>query len=78
MSGWLARRAARKQALAVGSEVIAIIRDVSSALADFSQLRSEVARRLAEADFLSTRGLMAVQRIDEREAAWLETLRRDK
>ena len=59
----------------VGSEVLLIVRDVVSTVSDLAQVRSEVARRIADADFLSTRGLEEVRKIDEREAAWLEKLR---
>lgn len=72
MIGWLARR---KRAMQVGSEVLLIVRDVVSTVSDLAQVRSEVARRVASADFLSTRGLEAVRAIDEREAKWLEKLK---
>ena len=71
--GWLARR---KRAMQVGSEVLLIVRDVVATVSDLAQVRSEVARRIAAADFLSTRGLEEVRKIDEREAAWLEKLRK--
>lgn len=73
--GWLANRAARKKALQVGAEVLGIVRDVVKNVSDLSEVRQEVARRVSESDFLSTEGLEAVRKIDEREAKWLEKLR---
>jgi len=70
--GWLAQR---RRAMQVGSEVLLIVRDVVSTISDLSQVRSEIARRVAAADFLSTRGLEEVRAIDEREAKWLEKLK---
>ena len=72
---WLARRAARKKAQQVGSEVLAIAREVIEAFGAMKDLRGEIARRVAESDFLSTEGLEEIRAIDEREAEWLEGLR---
>jgi len=74
MGRWLAQRAARKRAQQVGSEVIAIVREVAKTLDEISGLRTEVARRVSESDFLSTAGLDEIRAIDEREAAWLKGL----
>lgn len=75
MGRWLAQRAARKRAQRVGSEVLAIARDVVETLGDVAGLRAEIGRRVAESDFLSTEGLEKIRAIDEREAKWLEKLR---
>jgi hypothetical protein len=72
VGAWLAKR---RRAMQVGSEVLLIVRDVVSTVSDLAQVRSEVARRVAQSDFLSTRGLEEVRKIDEREAAWLEKIR---
>ena len=73
--GWLAKRAARKKALQVGSEVLAITRDVLESIGNVADLRAEVARRVAESDFLSTKGLSEISAIDQRETDWLKGLR---
>lgn len=73
--GWLAKRAARKKAPQVGSEVLAITREVLESIGDVADLRAEVARRIAESDFLSTKGLSEISAIDQREADWLKGLR---
>lgn len=73
--GWFTNRAARRKALQVGAEVLTIVRNVVKTASDLSEARQEIARRVAESDFLSTEGLEAVRKIDEREAKWLEKLR---
>jgi VIT1/CCC1 family predicted Fe2+/Mn2+ transporter len=58
----------------VGSEVLAIARDVVETFGDVAGLRAEIARRVASSDFLSTKGLEEIRKIDEREAKWLKKL----
>lgn len=72
---WLARRLARKKAEQVGSEVLTIVREVAELFGDMAGVQREVARRLAESDFLSTKGLEEIRAIDQREAEWLKSLR---
>lgn len=71
---WFARRAARRQAMRIGSEVLAIARDVLETLGDALSFQQEIARRVAESDFLSRKGLEEIRAIDEREAEWLRGL----
>jgi hypothetical protein len=72
---WLARRLARRKAEQVGSEVLTIVREAIELFGDVAYVRREIARRVSEADFLSSRGLEEIRAIDEREAAWLKGLK---
>jgi hypothetical protein len=58
----------------IGSEVLAIARDVLETLGDALSFQQEIARRVAESDFLSRKGLEEIRAIDEREAEWLRGL----
>ena len=75
MGRWIARRSARRKAQRVGLEVLSIVRDVVETFGDVIGIQQEVARRVAESDFLSTRGLAEIKAIDEREATWLKGLK---